>query len=148
MFLKPACKGRLFVTVRVVLFVFIDAIFIDTGSQEGRYMVKAEEILSMEYLKKTEFTGSSEGMRYRLEKLEKKSMSDNGEERTDKYLLCTIWPEPFNFHTTPEEEKESAEFSFDRDGVEDAVAWMNDRLFAEHEKFSAAPGRWTEYKMG
>lgn len=97
-------------------------------------MVKPEEILSMEYLKKSDFTGSTEGMRYRLEK--------NGDK-----LLCTIWPEPFNYHTTPAEEKESEEFTFDRDGVEDAVRWMNDRLFKEHDRFSAAASKWKEYKL-
>ena len=110
-------------------------------------MVRAEEILSMEYLKKTEFTGSTEGMRYRLEKKESKMTSDSGEEITVKNLLCTIWPEPFNFHTTPDSEKETREFSFDRDGVEDAVAWMNDRLFSEHDKFQKAPGNWDSYKL-
>lgn len=110
-------------------------------------MVKAEEILSMEFLKKTEFTGSNSGMRYRLEKYEKKSTSEDGEERVDKYLLCTIWPEPFNFHTTPEEQKERKEFSFDRDGVEDAVAWMNDRLFARHDEFEKASQNWDTYKL-
>ena len=97
-------------------------------------MVKPEEILSMEYLKKSDFTGSTEGMRYRLEK-------------SGDALLCTIWPEPFNYHTTPESEKETAEFTFDRDGVEDAVRWMNDRLFAEHDRFSKAPSKWNDYKL-
>lgn len=31
-------------------------------------MIKPEDILSLEYLKKTEYTGSHQGMRYRLEK--------------------------------------------------------------------------------
>lgn len=110
-------------------------------------MVKAEEILSMEYLKKTEFTGSTEGMRYRLEKLEKKMTSDNGEEITVKVLLCTIWPEPFNFITTPADQKESKEFEFNRDGVEDAVAWMNDRLFQMHDRFEKAPDNWSSYQL-
>ena len=30
-------------------------------------MIQRQDILSMEYLKKTEFTGSHQGMRYRLE---------------------------------------------------------------------------------
>ena len=30
-------------------------------------MIQREDILSMEYLKKTEFTGCHQGMRYRLE---------------------------------------------------------------------------------
>lgn len=110
-------------------------------------MVRAEEILSMEFLKKTEFTGSSEGMRYRLEKSENKITSDSGEEISVKVLLCTIWPEPFNYHTTPDELKETKEFSFDRDGVEDAVAWMNDELFKNKEKYSAAPGNWDTYRL-
>lgn len=83
-------------------------------------MIDRQDILSMEYLKKTEFTGSHQGMRYRLEGVS---------EGDEKKLLVTVWPEPFNFLTTPEEKKERAEFSFDEDGVVDAVAWMNDRLF-------------------
>ncbi len=110
-------------------------------------MVNKDEILSMEFLKKTEFTGSTEGMRYRLEKREYNFTADDGEEKTNKVLLCTIWPEPFNFHTTPDEAKESKDFSFDRDGVEDAVAWMNDRLFARHDEFAKAPSNWDTYKL-
>lgn len=110
-------------------------------------MVRVEEILSMEYLKKTEFTGSNQGMRYRLEKLEKKVTTESGEEKTEKLLLCTIWPEPFNYITTPAESKEMHEFTFDRDGVEDAVAWMNDRLFKLHDMFEKAPQNWDTYKL-
>lgn len=83
-------------------------------------MINREDILSLEYLKKTEYTGSHQGMRYRLEGVA-------GEE--GKKLLVTVWPEPFNFVTTPEEQKQHEEFDFSEDGIVDAVAWMNDRLF-------------------
>lgn len=83
-------------------------------------MIKREDILSLEYLKKTEFTGSHRGLRYRLEGVE---------EETEKKLLVTVWPEPFNFVTTPDEQKQHEAFAFSEDGVVDAVAWMNDRLF-------------------
>ena len=33
-------------------------------------MIQRDDILSMEYLKKTEFTGCHQGMRYRLEQTE------------------------------------------------------------------------------
>ena len=66
-------------------------------------MIRREDILSLEYLKKTEFTGSHRGLRYRLE--------------------------PFNFVTTPDEQKQQEVFAFSEDGILDAVAWMNDRLF-------------------
>lgn len=100
-------------------------------------MIERQDILSMEYLKKTEFTGSHQGMRYRLEGV------STGDE---KKLLVTVWPEPFNYFTTPEEEKERAEFSFDEDGVVDAVAWMNDRLFEEKDRWDHAGQRWEHYQ--
>lgn len=101
-------------------------------------MIQRSDILSMEYLKKTEFTGCHQGMRYRLEGV-------SGEE--GKQLRVTVWPEPFNYFTTPEEQKTSTLFSFDEDGVTDAVAWMNDRLFEEKDKWSHASDNWDSYSM-
>lgn len=90
-------------------------------------MIKREDILSMEFLKKTEYTGSHQGMRYRLE-------CQTAEE--EKKLLVTVWPEPFNFVKTPEEKKTREVFAFSEDGITDAVAWMNDRLFDMEGGFS------------
>lgn len=87
-------------------------------------MIKRDDILSLEYLKKSEYTGSHQGMRYRMECV----ASEEG-----KSLVVTIWPEPFNFVKTPPEQKASASFSFDEDGILDAVGWMNDRLFEEKD---------------
>lgn len=100
-------------------------------------MIERQDILSMEYLKKAEFTGCHQGMRYRLE-----GVAFEG----GKKLHVTVWPEPFNFFTTPEEEKESADFTFDEDGVTDAVAWMNDRLFEEEDRWKHAGKRWETYQ--
>ena len=97
-------------------------------------MIRRDDILSMEYLKKTEFTGCHQGMRYRLEGIK-------GSDDT-KRLKVTVWPEPYNFFSTPQEEKESEEFSFDEDGDVDAVAWMNDRLFLEKDKWDNSASRW------
>lgn len=97
-------------------------------------MIQRDDILSMEYLKKTEFTGCHRGMRYRLEKTE----GEDGE----KKLKCTVWPEPFNFFTTPDDRKESSFFFFGEDGVVDAIAWMNDRLFQEKDKWENAAANW------
>ena len=100
-------------------------------------MIVREDVLSMEYLKKTEYTGCHQGMRYRLEKKE----NEEG-----KKLLATVWPEPFNFFTTPEEQKIKQEFSFDEDGVVDAIAWMNDLLFEKKELWDQAPKNWSNYQ--
>ncbi|MBQ3905757.1 MAG: hypothetical protein II743_03230 [Lachnospiraceae bacterium] len=99
-------------------------------------MIQREDILSMEYLKKTEYTGCHQGMRYRLEKKE----DDEG-----KKLLVTVWPEPFNYASTSEEEKTRQEFTFDEDGVVDAIAWMNNLLFEQKDRFDQAPKNWTSY---
>ena len=99
-------------------------------------MIVREDILSMEYLKKTEYTGCHKGMRYRLEGL-------NVEEK--KYLKVTVWPEPFNFFTTPEEQKESKLFDFHEDGVTDAIAWMNDCLFERKAVWDKALQNWKSY---
>lgn len=89
-------------------------------------MVSKDDILSLEFLKKSEYTGCSEGMRYRIEKVE----NEEG-----KMLKATVWPEPLNFLMTPEEEKRSNMFAFSEDGVEDAVRWMNNVYFEERERF-------------
>ena len=87
-------------------------------------MIQREDILSMPYLRKTEYTGCHQGMRYRLErklkegivKGEKDKISD---EECD--LVVTVWPEPFNYAKTPEEKKSRKLFSFDEDGIEGKI---------------------------
>ncbi len=100
-------------------------------------MIVREDILSMEYLKKTEYTGCHQGMRYRLEKVEIDEK---------KHLKVTVWPEPFNYFTTPQEQKQSKLFDFEEDGVVDAIGWMNDCLFEEKDKWDQASKNWISYK--
>lgn len=101
-------------------------------------MIKREDILSMEYLKKTEFTGCCQGMRYRLEEI----VQEDG-----RQLKATVWPEPFNFFKTPQEQKQSAVFPFAEEGVEEAVAWMNERLVEDAVKWDHASDNWTSYRL-
>lgn len=107
------------------------------GRKEKEYtVIIREDILSMEYLKKTEYTGCHGGMRYRLE-----GVTDEEQ----KKLKVTVWPEPFNFFTTSEEQKESKLFDFCEDGVTDAVAWMNDCLFEKKDVWDKASQNWKSY---
>lgn len=92
-------------------------------------MVLREDILSMEYLKKSEFTGCHKGMRYRL-------WQDVNEE--EKVLRVCVWPEPLNFFTTPMEKKDFHDFPFSEEGVVDAVAWMNDTYLDRKTEFENA----------
>ena len=59
-------------------------------------MIQRDDILSMEYLKKTEFTGCHQGMRYRLEQTQAPEDPEGG-----KKLMVTVWPEPFNYFKKP-----------------------------------------------
>ena len=63
-------------------------------------------------------------MRFRMEKFEK--------EGADAPILrVSVWPEPYSFDCTPEEEKEFLECSFDADGIAKGVDWINERYEAE-----------------
>ena len=105
--------------------------------------------ISIPFLKKSRFTGSFKGMRYVLVKHENElePATEETQAKTETVIRAIIWPEPFNFLKTPEEKKQRAMFSFDEDGVVDAVGWMNDRLFENKKLWDEAPSRWDTYQM-
>ena len=108
-------------------------------------MIVRDDILYIPYLDKTEYTGSHQGMRYRMEKIETKTEVTEGEETktvVNKTLVVTIWPEPYNYFQTPDEKKQVKEFSFDEDGIVDSIAWMNDRLFYDKELWMDSEKQW------
>ena len=97
-------------------------------------MIQAEDILSGTQTKKTKHHGRGEARQYRTEK-------------ADTNLLVTVWPEPFNFFSTPKEQKKSEVFSFDEDGISDAIRWMNNELFEHKEFYDRAKRNWTGYTI-
>lgn len=80
-------------------------------------MISREHFINLNILKKEDYTGSMDGMRYRLIKAED---GENGAR-----LQVTVWPEPFCFDKTPEEKKTTEEFAFSEEGKADAVDWLN-----------------------
>ena len=72
-------------------------------------MITAEDILNMNFYKKEKFTGSYKGMRY------------------------LVWPGPYNFSTTPDDQKISATFPFTEEGRQQAVDWMNEQWRSRSE---------------
>lgn len=81
-------------------------------------MLTRADFLSLNFVKKEDYTGSYKGLRYmlRLENVE-----------DEKKLRVYIWPEPFGFEATPEEKKLSELFAFSEEGMEQAIVWMNER---------------------
>lgn len=86
-------------------------------------MIQRSDILSIPFLKKSPFTGSFQGIRYRLEKLEKEGAE--GEKKI--CLQAAVWEEPYSFAATPEEQKEYREFAFSEEGICEIVDWLNER---------------------
>lgn len=89
-------------------------------------MIEIKAIMSLVFLKKERFTGSFKGMQYRLEK--------NGDE-----IKATIFPGPYNFDNTPDEKKETAQFSFDDAGLDAAIAWLNSQYETRKGEWDSLP---------
>lgn len=92
-------------------------------------MIDKETFHPLNYIKKEEYSGSMDGMRYMLKRVK------SGEE--DK-IKVTIWPEPFGIHKTPEEEKESIEVALSEEGVGEAADWLNTKYEEEKERWKGS----------
>lgn len=80
-------------------------------------MFDIEHFNHLNYIKKEPLSGSKDGMRYLF--MKKK-------EGDDTYMLGVIWPEPYGYAKTPQEQKIEKRFTLDHDGLVDAVAWLNE----------------------
>lgn len=92
-------------------------------------MIDKEKFHPLNYIKKEEYSGSMDGMRYMLKKAKL--------EDEDK-VLVTVWPEPLGIHATAEELKMCEYFNLDADGVSDAADWINKMYFDNEDKWKAA----------
>ncbi len=85
-------------------------------------MINLDGMISIPFLKKTVFTGSYRGMHYLLRKQE---LEDGNR------IQAAVWPGPYIFSLTEEEKKTYQEFDFSREGIEEAVRWLN-LQYTEH----------------
>ncbi|MCD7765374.1 MAG: GNAT family acetyltransferase [Lachnospiraceae bacterium] len=69
--------------------------------------------ISLDFLKKRNFTGSYKEMRYNLF-------------IKDGQLTAAIYPQPYCWERTPEEQKTYRSFEASKDGLEEAIAWLNE----------------------
>ncbi|MDE6602513.1 MAG: hypothetical protein K2K90_10215 [Lachnospiraceae bacterium] len=81
-------------------------------------MLDKETFHPLNYIKKEEYSGSMEGMRYLLKKVK------SGEEDV---IRVTVWPEPLGIYHTSEEKKTSTEVPLTAEGVEQAADWINEQ---------------------
>ena len=52
---------------------------------------------------------------------------ENDEKKEQEVIRAVIWPEPFSFASTPDEKKEQADFPFDKEGLQKAIQWLNEK---------------------
>lgn len=89
-------------------------------------MIDKETFHPLNYIKKEEYSGSMDGMRYML-----KRVKSEDEDR----IRVTIWPEPYGINKTPEEEKQSIDVPLSAQGVEQAADWLNEQYEAQEERW-------------
>ena len=98
-------------------------------------MIEYKDVMPIPFLKKEAFTGSYQGMRYRMNKSEI-LVNENSEETVTR-LRVHVWPQPFCFEKTKDELKTEQLFDFSSDGIRLAVDWLN-QIYHNEKK------RWTK----
>lgn len=78
-------------------------------------------------LKKEPFSGCHHGMRYYF-------LCDDSKES----FTAFVYPEPWCFEQTPDEEKTSASFPVSEEGMDDAIAWLFEQYESNKTKWHAA----------
>lgn len=97
-------------------------------------VLELKDFMPLNFLKKEKFTGSHRGMRFRMEKVEME-----GEENLR--LKVTVWPEPYGYDATPQEEKMEVLLGFDGDGLKKGVDWVNEQFESRQSRWKKAGGR-------
>lgn len=84
------------------------------------------------YKKGAVLKASFQGMRYQVEMVK---------EEEESHLLATIWPEPYCFEKTPEEEKEAKEFPATEEGLDEVHQWLTHSYDNQKERWQEAAQR-------
>ena len=89
-------------------------------------MIERKDILSIPYLKKTTFTGSREGLRFRFAVVKQEPEKKEGEKKD--ILEVTAWEGPYAFDTVLEEQKIKREMDFSEEGIQKGMAGSKDQM--------------------
>lgn len=86
-------------------------------------MVQREKF-QLNYIKMERQSGSFQGMRFTFQ-------------RQEDTLMVTLYPEPYCLEKTPDEKKKTASFPLTEEGLDQAVAWLN-------EEYEKQPSYWAK----
>lgn len=87
-------------------------------------MLSYDEVLNLNYYKKTTYTGWMGGMRFLIKREVEKD--EEGKE-TGCFFHVFAWPGPYIFELTDAKKKRTAKFPFSEDGKKQAVDWLNEQ---------------------
>lgn len=104
--------------------------FICANLSLGDFMIQRNALYHIPYYNKAAFTGSYQGMHYKLEKIK-------GNEDTGDTLKATVWPGPFCCDATPDEKKEAESFDFSEDGITAACDWLNQKYQEQESLYTS-----------
>jgi len=85
-------------------------------------MIERKDLFHLSFYKKAHFTGSYQGMRYYITKAKESGAPDAAD-----VLRAIVYPEPYNFENTPDEDKTHADFAFTEEGLDAACGWLNEQ---------------------
>lgn len=83
-------------------------------------MITFDDVLNLNYYKKTSFSGWVNGMRFLIKREQPE------EEGADAIFHAWVWPGPFIFDLTPDEKKIDRTAPFSDEGKQEIVDWLND----------------------
>ena len=87
--------------------------------------------MTLTFYEREHFSGSDRGIRYRIEKYVEEVPEDNSEDtkKPAPQLKVTVWPEPFSFENTDDNDKKSALFPFSEEGLNEVTDFINSSIF-------------------
>lgn len=86
-------------------------------------MIEKRNMMPLAFFKKEPYTGSSQGMRYRIARVEEKE----GEKEVS-WLEAVVYPEPYCYELTAEEWKTKKRFPFQEESLEEIRSWLNEMI--------------------
>ncbi len=88
------------------------------------------DLLHIAFYELSPFTGSVSGFRYRIEKSETEAFGDTPAE---KRLKVWLYPEPYEFFKTPEEQKIYRFFPFSEEALTGIAEWLSGVSYEDGE---------------
>lgn len=88
--------------------------------------VSRGDIFTMRYFDYGEaFTGSDGNLRYRIGREPLENIFFTPEKRAEGTLRFTVYPGPYSYEVTPDEQKIVKDFEFSEEGLVDGIEWIN-----------------------